>query len=306
MPGEKNESFAEAADAAQLAKEAAQAASLRGEKTEADLEIERAQKLDAAHAKIADAEKAKQKVEQKPAEQKVEEKKEEPQEGEAEATLYEAPTAEDRQWALDNYGPGVATAMDKAGINAPAANDYWQEHGKLPESALKKLEDAGYPRAMVNTYLDGVRSAGAKAAEDGKALAKELAGLAGGSANYKRMTEWAAGGGMTAAELQDYNALIASKDASGLRMGVRALRARFEQANGRLPRVQVTGKMARSEASTEREPEGGGDVFRSSQEIIAAQRDPRYQRDAAYRREVEQKVVRSNLHGKARRPAPAR
>jgi hypothetical protein len=291
---------------AQLAREAAAAAVQRGQPTEADQQVEREQALDDARAKAAEDAKAAAKAKAPAAPQQQQQQqappKAEGEEGEAEQALYAAPKAEDRQWAVDNYGGPIAAAMDKAGINAPAANAYWQANGKLPESALKKLEEAGYPRPMVNAYLDGVKGAVTKAEDEGKALAAEVTTVAGGAQAYKMMTEWASQGGMTQAELQDFNAIIDTKSPAAMRVAVKALRARYEQANGRLPKVTVTGAQA-SRSGRSAEADTGSDIFRSAAESIAAVRDPRYQRDPAYRRDVEAKIARSNLHGKARRPA---
>jgi hypothetical protein len=145
-----------------------------------------------------------------------------------------------------------------------------------------------------------------QAAKAGDEFASEATKAAGGAKAYAAMTEWASKGGMTKAEVEDFNAVIDSKNAGAMRLAVKAMKARYEQANGRLPRVNPgvgsgQQKSMREAGEVRQEADAGGDVFESLEQVRAAQRDPRYQKDPAYRQGVERKLVRSNLFGKARR-----
>lgn len=291
----------QAADAA-AAKEAAQAAAARGEQTDADRQVARDQALDEARAKAADAAKvaAQAKAKEEPVKGATAKDKGVVADDAAEAPVFAAPSAEDRTWATETYGPQIATAMDKAGVNPTAANAYWQEHGKLPEKAFEKLEAAGYPRTMVNAYLSGVTATADKAAKAGDEFASEVTKIAGSAKAWDQMTAWASQGGMPAAEITDFNAVIDSKNVGAMRIAAKALKARFEQVNGKLPKVNINGPAGGGDGEGNDEA-ARGDVFKTTVEIVAAQRDVRYQKDPTYRREVEQKVARSNLFGKARR-----
>jgi hypothetical protein len=291
------------ADDAAAAREAAAAAAARGEPTEADKEVDRANALDEARAKAADRTKAEEKAKGKDAEaDKGKAKEAAVEEGEAEAAIFVEPTAEDREWAVETYGSQIATAMDKAGINPPAANAYYQEHGKLPESAFAKLQEAGYPRAMVDTYLKGVATTKGEAEAAANEMGVEVTKIAGSKGAWDRMVKWASEGGLSAAEVNDFNAVIDTKNVGAMRVAASALKARFEQANGKLPKVQVSGGNAGKDTEANAQADAGGDVFKDVGEVVAAQRDPRYQSDAVYRKSVEAKVVRSNKFGKAKRP----
>jgi hypothetical protein len=66
---------------------------------------------------------------------------------------------------------------------------------------------------------------------------------------------------------------------------VRSLAYRYNDAIG------YDGKMVTGTA-----PKEGGDEFRSQAEVVEAMSDPRYDRDSAYRRDVMNKLKRSNVN----------
>ncbi|CLP71539.1 Uncharacterised protein [Mycobacterium tuberculosis] len=67
-------------------------------------------------------------------------------------------------------------------------------------------------------------------------------------------------------------------------MAILGLKARYDAANGSEPTL-LGGNAKASE-----------DVFRSTAELTAAMKDPRYKKDPAYREDVKQKLARSNIY----------
>ena len=65
---------------------------------------------------------------------------------------------------------------------------------------------------------------------------------------------------------------------------VQALAYRYNDAKG-VDGQMLTGKTAKST----------GDVFRSQAEVVRAMSDPQYDKDAAYRQDIYDKLERSNL-----------
>jgi len=66
---------------------------------------------------------------------------------------------------------------------------------------------------------------------------------------------------------------------------VRSLKSRYEEANGSEPKTTVTGKTGRATLSR----------YESIAELQKDMSDPRYQKDPAYRKRVEDKLGRSNI-----------
>lgn len=154
--------------------------------------------------------------------------------------------------------------------------------GGLSEESYAKLEQAGLGKAVVDSYIAG-RTALLNS------FISEVKGLAGGEDGYRAVTEWADKGGLTDAEKESYNRVMNSGDKALIKLAVSGLVAKYREEEGAAPEL-VTGKAS----SARREP---SDTFDSTEQVIAAMKDPRYGRDPAYTRAVERKVARSRVFG---------
>lgn len=164
----------------------------------------------------------------------------------------------------------LTTAMEEA-------RNLWAETGELTDEAFSSLEAAGLPRPIVELYLDGLKANSEK-------LMGEIHGYAGGKDNYEAMIQWA-GSKLPQAEIDAYNDAL---DNPALReTAVAGLQAKFNRAvpsEGKLVTVNDGGSAA-------------SDVFQNRDELVAAQKDPRYQTDASYRQSVVEKLQRSQGAG---------
>ena len=132
-------------------------------------------------------------------------------------------------------------------------------------------------KSLVDDYIEGKKAL----IENDRALYMEEAG---GEAQYEEMIKWAAEN-LPRDEIEAYNRQVSSGDRHATLFAIRGLRAKFEAANGRSPSRLYHG--------------GGGSVtppgFRSSAEMVAAMRDPRYKTDPSYREEVRKRLAVSNF-----------
>lgn len=164
--------------------------------------------------------------------------------------------------------------IDKAGLDVEAMSDYFYENGSLSEEHYTALEKAGIPRAFVDQYIAGIE---AQAQTYRDQLMEEI----GGEEAFAAMAAWAAAN-LSEQELADYNEAVDSGDLSMVRSAVMSLAFRYQQAAGRDPKL-ISGQA------------GGPSGFESIAQLTAAMKDPRYETDPAYRREVEQRLSRSNI-----------
>lgn len=164
----------------------------------------------------------------------------------------------------------LTTAMEEA-------RNLWAETGELTDEAFSSLEAAGLPRPIVELYLDGLKANSEK-------LMGEIHGYAGGQETYESMIQWA-GSKLSPAEIEAYNDAL---DNPALReTAVAGLHAKYTRAvpsEGKLVTVNDGGSAA-------------SDVFQNRDELVAAQKDPRYQTDASYRQSVVEKLQRSQGAG---------
>lgn len=159
---------------------------------------------------------------------------------------------------------------------------YIELQQKLGEPRSEETEDAGEPQEEVEEKQE-------ESEEDTnpdqltEAQANQLFEMVGGEKAYKSMLQWA-GQNLSEAEVEMYDKVMESGNASSIYFAVQALTAKYSDATGSDGNL-LTGKGAANQAQG----------FRSQQELVAAMSDPRYDRDPAYRQEVMQKLENSDV-----------
>ena len=170
----------------------------------------------------------------------------------------------------------VADVLDKAGVDFDTLQNEFNENGGLNEDSYKKLEEAGFPKSLVDTWIAGQQAL----ATD---IHEQIFGTVGGEENYNQMIEWA-GDNLPPSDIDAFNKAVDSGDINMINFAVNGLTARYRSEVGTEPRL------------LQGETNGtSGGSYQSAAELTAAMRDPRYQSDPAYRRSVSDKLSRSNV-----------
>tara|TARA_B100000683_G_C12509522_1_gene560157 strand:- start:6812 stop:7519 length:708 start_codon:yes stop_codon:yes gene_type:complete len=151
----------------------------------------------------------------------------------------------------------------------------FSEKGELSTDSFSELEKMGYPKEMVETYIKGMQ---ASEAADSKAVMQ----VAGGEDGYKELTDWARDN-MEARELELYNQMVGT-GTDNAKMAVEWLMSKREVAGGIEPNL-LSG---RATGAPKQE-------YRSTAEVVADMKDPRYATDPAFRQDVENKLARSSV-----------
>jgi hypothetical protein len=177
---------------------------------------------------------------------------------------------------LEKRLSGGAKPSDFSGLEKYSQE--FAENGDLSAESIQAIVDMGLPEPMVRAYVEGQKAVQ-------QTNVSTVMGIAGGEQQYQSMVDWAANT-FDEAEIDAFNQIMDGGNMSSIRMAVQGLKARFEQANG------SSGRLIQGEVAG---PSGG--AFRSVAEIVAAMKDPRYAKDSAYRKDVEQRVALSNALG---------
>lgn len=164
----------------------------------------------------------------------------------------------------------VADAMEAARVE-------WAEKGELSEDSFAALEAQGIPRPIIDSYLEGVRLQQTQ-------IENSIYDAAGGKEAYQAAIKWAAKG-LTADEIAKFDNSL--DDPAMRATAVAGLMARYQSANPSEGRLTVTNDGGAA----------GADVFTSRDEMLAAQRDARYQTDPVYRQQFVEKLARSQSGG---------
>ena len=107
----------------------------------------------------------------------------------------------------------------------------------------------------------------------------------GGEENFNAVQQWAKEN-LDAGELEAYNREVNSGDYYRARNALQSLYYAFQENSGYEPEL-IGGRLSANSS----------DVFRSSQEVMAAMSDPRYLQDSAYTQDVQDKLLRSDVLG---------
>lgn len=172
-------------------------------------------------------------------------------------------------------------ATQKAGLDLGKVSQEWFDNGGLTDETYTNLAEAGYPREMVDVYIQGLSSRSANTAE--KAYE-----VAGGKEAYGAMIDWAMEN-LSPAEEQAFDAAVNSNDPQRALMAIKALKADYSAA---------VAKDASVEPEQMIDPKGGetsGNVYNHQDEFLADLSDPRYETSEAFRQQVMAKVGRSKI-----------
>lgn len=156
-----------------------------------------------------------------------------------------------------------------AGIDMPALAKEYAENGELSVETLKTLNDKGFDKTAVDTYIAGQQAIADK-------LITTLETVAGGKEQLKTTLEWAKSN-LTVAEANGYDAALDTGNPETVKLALQGVLAKYNAANGTDPKL-VTG--------AEGAPSVTDAPFASQAEIVKAMQDPRYAVDPAYRAKV--------------------
>ena len=164
------------------------------------------------------------------------------------------------------------------GLNVAAFEQEFAEKGSLSPESYKTREKAGFSREVVDRYIPA-----GQIIED--KIVSDMKSLTGGDEAYAAMTEWAREQ-LAPEEIEAFNKAMHSGDMETIRFAVSGLHARYQAAEGQNP-TRYSGRAPGGKTSR--------DVFRSTAEVVSAMRDPRYGKDPAYTRDIEQRLGRSDI-----------
>ena len=185
--------------------------------------------------------------------------------------------------AVEAYGEGLANVFDKAGIDAEDLNTRFNETGELSDDDYTKLESAGLPKNLIQTYVNGLKGQSQDTSEIEAVQVEDVMSSIGGTSEYQKLTAWATEN-IPAGEIESFNKLLDSADSATIKMATQGLYSRYQKAMGTEPNL-VSGKSGTS----------GVSAFRSTAEVVTAMKDPRYGKDVTYTENVQNRLAESNV-----------
>ena len=160
-------------------------------------------------------------------------------------------------------------------------NRLWDDaQSEFTDETMKELNSMD-PKDLAKMHLD-YRSKTQQPQITDKQV-KQLKDVAGGEKDYATMMDWAKQS-LEKREIDMFDSVMDKGDPMACYFAIQALKYRFDDSSG------VEGTMLTGKA-----PSSRGDQFKSQAQVVEAMNDPKYDNDPAYRREVMDKLERSDI-----------
>ena len=150
----------------------------------------------------------------------------------------------------------------------------------LQESTIEELSKMD-PKALAQMHLEYRANNNQDTITDQQVT--QLKDIAGGEKDYESMMGWAQNS-LNKEEIDMYDAVMERGDPLSCFFAVQAMKYRYDDESGTEGRM-LTGKAASNE----------GSKFKSQAQVIEAMNDPRYENDPAFRKEIADKLERSDV-----------
>lgn len=161
------------------------------------------------------------------------------------------------------------------GVDFKQAIKEYEESGNISSRTLANLVNAGYPKEVIESFIEGRHAIEER-------FTKAVYETAGGEEEYFKMTQWAANN-LPQSTLKAFNKALDSDDLDLISMMVAGIQSKMNATRG----TSNPTLLGSTQGAGGGEPKG----FASKQDMIKAMSDPRYARDPAYTRSVEQKML---------------
>ena len=170
----------------------------------------------------------------------------------------------------------IKEELETKGLSFDEFAEEYQETGTLSPESINKLEQAGYPKAMVDAYIAGLEAQASKFVDTVKSYA---------DGKWDNIVELVKTQGQEA--IDGFNATLNTGNLSQIKLMINGLLAQHKTQFG-TSNPLVTGMPTATTSQS---------GFTSKQEMVTAMADKRYGRDMSYTREVQTKVKMSNIFG---------
>ena len=199
-----------------------------------------------------------------------------PEEETQETTEVETPVEDNPIETQKETDKVIKEELETKGLSFDEFAEEYQNTGTLSPESINKLEQAGYPKAMVDAYIAGLEAQANKFVDTVKSYA---------DGKWDNIVELVKTQGQEA--IDGFNATLNTGNLSQIKLMINGLLAQHKTQFG-TSNPLVTGMPTATTSQS---------GFTSKQEMVTAMADKRYGRDMSYTREVQTKVKMSNIFG---------
>lgn len=192
-----------------------------------------------------------------------------------EETPEEAPVDPQRE-SSDKAIEALGKDLIAKGVDFLGAIEEYQNNGELSQKTYEALEKAGYPKEVIQGFVETRKAIDAKYTQD-------VMNHVGGEKDFRELQTWMKGN-LSKSELDAYNEAVNSENLNAVKLILDGIQAKRVAKQGTRKATLLGGVASKSA------PKG----FSGRDEMIKAMSDPRYGIDRAYTISVERKMSLSN------------
>lgn len=168
--------------------------------------------------------------------------------------------------------------LSNKGVDWNVLEKEYTDNGELSKESLEALEKAGYPKSVVDAYINGMEA-------EYERLAMHVVESVGGAEQFTKLQNFAK------TQSAEYQKMWNDTMNSGNVLAIKTMLSGIQS-----DMIAVQGTQKSTIIGNGSSGAGNGNTgFTSRQDMIKAMSDPRYGKDKGYTHEVEQKVINSKL-----------
>lgn len=171
----------------------------------------------------------------------------------------------------------VKADLAKKNVDFDALAKEYADAGELSADSLKKLADAGYPKQVVDAYLDGLNARMDR-------FVSTVKGYAGGEEEFAKLQTYIAGQPQDV--IDGFNAAVNSGNLGQIKLAIAGLKAEMTKTYGTANPTVMAGQ-----AKGGGEPQG----YTNFEQMTKDMSDPRYNVDPVYTQQVYAKVKAATI-----------
>lgn len=175
-----------------------------------------------------------------------------------------------------NTEKAIQEDLTQKGLDFDALAKEYTDYGTLSEKSMKALAGAGYPKAVVDAYLEGLEAKTAR-------FVDTVQSYAGGEKGFEQLRAYMQS--QPRAMIEGFNAAIESGNLAQIRLTIEGIKSEMARTYG-TANPTIMGNAAVG---------NGAMGYTNPTEMTKDMSDPRYQVDPVFTKQVYQKVKNANF-----------
>ncbi|HHZ65950.1 MAG TPA: hypothetical protein EYN51_10740 [Flavobacteriales bacterium] len=178
----------------------------------------------------------------------------------------------------------VENLLAVAGLDMNELSGEYEENGALSDASYDKLVTSGFPKALVDSYIQGQEALRENAT---RFIDDTAYGITGSKEGYQALSQWG-GANLSKAEIETYNTAVTSLDPAKAEAAIRGLHHKMQSVEGFEGSTTQVGSRSGVES----------DTYSDRTQMMVDLGNPLYDKSSAFRQKTDAKISRSRQrHG---------